>query len=121
MSAPQLSQGATLSFNGANFSVVSISASGPRPELVMLNGINGSIGEMNMHWTGDYEDAASVDAEVLAFANPSDMVGSKGALSVSAPGGGSVSGQAICTGAVAEARVGDLLRSRLTFSITTAQ
>lgn len=111
------SQGSTFSFNGSAFTVTNVSVKAPTPEIANVTGINDPLGKMYLVPTGDFTSPGTVDIEAFSFQDPKSLVGILGSLAFSTPAG-SVTYSAICTGAEAEARVGDALRCRLSFTIT---
>ncbi len=77
---------------------------------------SGAAGLPMLYPTGRYTSPPTVQLEALGSINPVSAVGYKDELTIS--GGPGVSGQAILTDATCDAKVGDLLRFTLTFTLT---
>lgn len=113
--AAVLAQGATFSFNGTAYTALSIRVERSTPELVNMSGTGDGAGKMVMVPSGDFQSPGSITVEALGASAPA--LGSRGQVSI----GGSLAGfsfNAICTGISVEARVGDLVRSVITFTPT---
>lgn len=107
-----LSQGASISFDGTTYLATSISVRGGSKEVIDMTGKNAGLPVL-IH-TDSYTSPPTVEVEALTLISPVDMVGSYGPLDVSI----GLTGNAICTDASIEAKVGDLLRVRMTFVLT---
>ena len=111
-----LSAGVSASWGAYDFDVTSVSASGGTKEVVDMS--SGAAGLPALYPTGRYTSPPTVQLEALGSINPVNAVGASFPLTIT--GGPGVSGQAILTDATCDARVGDLLRFRLTFTLTGA-
>lgn len=110
-----LSQGVSISFGGQSYIATSISVRGGTKEMVDMSGRNTGLPKIVP--TESYTSPPVVEVEAFTLVSPIDMVGSWGELSTSIGG----SSTAICTDASIEAKVGDLLRVRMTFTLTSLQ
>lgn len=116
------SQGCTFTFKSTTYTVTNVSVRAPTPEIVNMTPATAGNGEIHMVSTGDYTSPGVVEVDALGFSDPKESVGQMGPLVFQGPGGSSVQApNAICSDASAEARVGDLLRIRMTFTLTDYQ
>lgn len=115
------SQGSTFTFNGVAYSVTSVSVKAPTPEVVNMTNGSHDKGKIYMVPTGDYTSPGSVEVEAIGFSDPKGSVGTLGPLVFQTRGGSVASTYAICSDASADAKIGDLLRIRFSFTLTDHQ
>lgn len=109
-----LAQGSSCSFAGVAFTAVSVRVESPTAELADMTGTSSNLGTMAMMPTGGVTSPGSVTVEVLSPLYPGSLVKRVGPLAFGGPGIG-LSINCVCTSVSVEAKVGDLIRSTLTF------
>jgi hypothetical protein len=112
-----LSQGAAFSFRGTKYTVTSVTVESPQPEIVDMTSASDIASKKAMVWTGAYSSPGRIVIDGLGFSDPKSLAGLIGDASFSTPGG-SVSAHCVCDSASVEAKVGELLRVRMSLTIT---
>jgi hypothetical protein len=112
-----LSQGAAFSFKGTQYTVTSVTVESPHPEIVDMTSKVDSNSRNAMVWTGAYSSPGRIVIDGLGFSDPKSLAGSSGYASFSTSGG-SVSVRCVCDSASVEAKVGELLRVRISLTTT---
>lgn len=112
------SQGSFLTFDGTTLTVTSVSVRAPKPEIVNVTSKDDPPGKIMMRPTGEFTEPGAIEVEALGFENPADKIGKHGQLTFSTAGGTISNQWVICSDVSAEARVGDLLRLRMAFTLT---
>lgn len=114
---PTLANFSRFTFKGDVFTVTSIAAQAPAPELADMTAINAPVAEKRLVPTGAYSSPGELAVECLGFTDPKNLVGQVGQAEIQT----SIvtfTRNVVCSAASVEARTGDLLRLRLTLTPT---
>lgn len=111
---PALSaQGSTFQFGTVTYLVTSVSVDSAQPEVVNMTTPHDPKATVKMVYTGDYLSSGRISVEGFGVNNPIKLVGSTAVAQFLYPGG-TVTCNAICDSVTFDAKVGDLLRFRMT-------